>query len=125
MYFLVCIRRQYRIRIRQECGEMLRTYEGADDPVGNYLRYVQDNPVLSFTEHFEQVKTVYLRFKDDLKSEGMTLSDFSSLTPFTVSTFELGLPSGCDLVMDGPFQEPDEYFLRRQREAFGVIGAAC
>ena len=25
MYFLVCIRRQYRIRIRQECGEMLRT----------------------------------------------------------------------------------------------------
>ncbi len=64
------------------------------------------------------MKTVYLRFKDDLRAEGMTLSDFSSLTPFTVSTLELGLPSGCDLVMDGPFQEPDEYFLKRQREAF-------
>ncbi len=98
---------------------MLRTYEGADDPVGNYVRYIQDNPILSFAEHFEQVKTVYLRFKDDLRSEGMTLSDFSSLTPFTVSTLELGLPSGCDLAMDGPFQEPDEFFLTRQLKAFG------
>ena len=98
---------------------MLHTYEGADDPVGNYVRYIRDNPILSFAEHFEQVKTVYLRFKDDLRAEGMTLSDFSSLTLFTVSTLELGLPSGHDLVMDGPFQEPDEYFLRRQDVAFG------
>ena len=72
-------------------------------------------------ESFEQVKTVYLRFKDDLRAEGMTLSDFSSLTPFAVSTLELGLPSGRDLVMDVPFQEPDEYFLRRQIVAFGSI----
>ncbi len=98
---------------------MLRTYEGADDPVGNYVRYIQDNPILSFADHFEQVKTVYLRFKDDLRSEGMSISDFSSLTPFTVSTLELGLPSGRDLVMDGPFQEPDEYFISRQKIAFG------
>ena len=98
---------------------MLRTYERADDSVGNYLRYIRDNPVLSFAEHFEQVKTVYLRFKYDLRAEGMTLSDFSTLTPFTVSTLELGLPSGRDLVMDGPFQEPDEYFLKRQQIAFG------
>ena len=99
---------------------MLRTYEGADDPVGNYVRYIQDNPVLSFAEHFEQVKTVYLRFKDDLRAEGMTLSDFSTLTPFTVSTLELGLPSGRDLVMDGLFQEPDEHFLRRQNVSYGM-----
>ena len=26
---------------------------------------------------------------------------------------------GDDLVMARPFEEPDEYFLRRQREAFG------
>ena len=83
------------------------------------MGYIQDNPVLSFAEHFEQVKTVYLRFKDDLRAEGMTLSDFSILTPFTVSTLELGLPSGRDVVMDGPFQEPDEHFLRRQRVTFG------
>ncbi len=117
---LVGIHRQYKIRVCQECGEMLRTYEGADDTIGNYVRYIQDNPILSFAEHFEQVKTVYLRFKDDLRSEGMTLSDFSFLTPFTVSTLELDLPSGCDLVMDGPFQEPNEFFLRRQRVAFGT-----
>jgi hypothetical protein len=114
---LVGIHRQYKIRVCQECGEMLRTYEGADDPVGNYVRYIHDNPILSFAEHFEQVKTVYLRFKDDLRSEEMT-SDFSSLTPFTVSTLELGLPSGYDLIMDVPFQEPDYYFINRQRRAF-------
>ena len=51
----------------------------------------------------------------------MTLSDFSSLIPFAVSTLELGLPSGRDLVMDGPFQEPDEYFLRRQKASFGSV----
>ncbi len=100
---------------------MLRTYEGADDPVGNYVWYIQDNPLLSFAENFKQVKTVYLRFKDDLMSEGMTLSDFSSLTPFTASTLELGIPSGRDLVMDGPFQEPDEHFLRRHSDAMGSV----
>lgn len=36
-------------------------------------------------------------------SQAVVLSDFSSLTPFTVSTIGLGLPSGCNLVMDGPF----------------------
>lgn len=70
-------------------------------------------------ESFEQLKVVYLRFKDNLKAEGMTLSDFSSLIPFAVSTLELGLPSGRDLVMDRPFQEPDEFFLGRQRVSFG------
>ena len=49
-------------------------------------------------ESFEQLKVVYLRFKDNLKAEGLNLSDFSSLPPFTVSTLELGLPSGHDLV---------------------------
>ncbi len=61
------------------------------------------------------MKAVYLRFKNDLRSEGITLSDFSSLTPFAVSMLELGLPSGCDLVMEGPFQEPDN-FLSEDRE---------
>ena len=49
----------------------------------------------------------------------MTLSDLSCLTPYTVSTLELYLPIKRDLEMDGPFQEPDEYFLRRHKEAFG------
>ncbi len=67
------------------------------------------------------MKTAYLRFKDDLKSEGMTLANFSSPIPFAVSILELGLSSGRDLVMDGLFQEPDEYFLRRQRKAFNTV----
>jgi hypothetical protein len=74
--------------------------------------------VFFLAESFEQLKVFYLRFKDNLKAEGLNLSDFSSLPPFAVSTLELGLPSGRDLVMDGPFQEPDEFFLKRQREAF-------
>ncbi len=97
---------------------MLRTYEGADDSIGGYVRYIQDNPILAIVEHFEQVKTVYLRYKEDLRRDGMTLTDYASLIPFAVSTLYFGLPSGCDLVMDGPFEEPDEYFIRRQIEAF-------
>ncbi len=46
------IHRQYKIRICQECGEMLRTYGDADDPVGNYVCYIQNNPLLSFAERF-------------------------------------------------------------------------
>ena len=70
------------------------------------MRYIQDNPILSFAEHFEQVKTVYLRFKDDLKTEGMTLSDFSSLTPFSVSTLE---PYLCIELITGSQQRDAEF----------------
>jgi hypothetical protein len=115
---LVGIHRQYKVRVCRECGVLLRTYEGAGDSVGSYVRYIQDNPVFAMADYFEQVKTVYLKFKDNLKSENLTFSDFASMIPFAVSTLELSLFSGCDLVMDGPFQEPDEFFLRKQREAF-------
>ncbi len=118
---VVGVHRQYKVRVCQECGEILRTYEGSEDSIGSYVRYIQDNPVIAFAEHFEQVKTVYLRFKEDLRAESMSLSDYAAMIPFAVSTLELGLPSGCDIVMDGPFQKPDECFLRRQREAFGSV----
>ena len=49
----------------------------------------------------------------------MTILDFSRMTPVTVSTFELGLPDNCDLIMDGPFDESDDKFLRRQDVAYG------
>ena len=51
---LVGIHRQYKIRVCWECGEILRTYEGAGGPIGSYVRYIQDNPTLSFAEHFER-----------------------------------------------------------------------
>lgn len=50
--------------------------------------------------------------------DGLSLSDFASMVPFAVSTLEI-LPQNSDLVMSGPFEEPDEYFLRRQKAAFG------
>ncbi len=89
--------------------------------VGNIVRCIQDDLTLSFSDNYGLVKIVNLRFKNCPNSKGMNLSDFSSLTPFAVSTLELGLPSGRDLVMDGPFQEPDEYFLKRQRKAFDAV----
>jgi len=29
------------------------------------------------------------------------------------------MPQNADLVMDGPFAEPDEYFIARQKAAYG------
>lgn len=46
------------------------------------------------------------------------MSGFASVVPFVVSTLEI-LPQNNDLVMSGPFEEPDEFFLRRQAAAFG------
>ena len=42
----------------------------------------------------------------------------SSSVPFAVSTLEF-MPQNADIVVDGPFAEPDEYFLARQKAAFG------
>ena len=39
---------------------------------------------------------------------------------FAVSTLEL--PDNGDLVMDGPFDELDEKYIRRQRIAYGSSG---
>jgi hypothetical protein len=110
--------RQYKIRVCKECGEIIRTYEGDNDSVGSYVRYIQDNPVLCFAHQFDLAYSAYLRYKDDLRAAKLTLSDFASMVPFAVSSLEV-MPQNQDLVMDGPFAEPDEYFLRRQREAFG------
>lgn len=49
----------------------------------------------------------------------LTIVDFSRMCPLALCTLDLGLPMDDDLVMAGPFEDSDEYFLRRQREAFG------
>ena len=61
------------------------------------------------------MNATYLQYKDRLKQKGLTLSDFASMVPFAVSTRQFARKSK-DLVMSGPFEEPDEYFLRRQKE---------
>ena len=32
------------------------------------VKHIRDNPILSFADHFEQEKTINLRFKDDLRA---------------------------------------------------------
>lgn len=44
------------------------------------------------------------------------------MTPFTVSTLEIGHLDNDDLIMDGSFDEPDEKYIRRQRIAYGSSG---
>ena len=72
-----------------------------------------------FAEDFELVRNIFQSFKSRLRDENLTIADFSRMCPLTVCTLDLGLPMDDDLVMANPFEEPDEYFLRRQREAFG------
>ena len=72
-----------------------------------------------FAEDLELVKSVVQSFKSKLREQHLTIVDFSRMCPLTLCTLDLGLPMDEDLVMAGPFEEPDEYFLRRQREAFG------
>ena len=43
------------------------------------------------------------------------------MTPFAVSALEIGHLDN-DLIMDGPFDEPDEKYIRRQRIAYGSSG---
>ena len=111
--------RQYKIRVCRECHRILRTYDGYHDCTGSYIRYIRDDPVVVFAEDFELVKAVFQSFKSRLREEHLTIVDFSRMCPMTLCTLDLGLPMDEDLVMAGPFEEPDEYFLRRQREAFG------
>jgi hypothetical protein len=113
------IHRQYRIRVCKECGEMLRVYDGDHDSHGNYVRYIQDNPVLTFAHHFDEVRTAFLRYKADLRMEGIDIAGFAAMIPQAVSTLEIGLPTNNDILLDGPFDEPDEVFLSRQRNAIG------
>lgn len=113
--------RRYRVRLCKECGEMLRTYDGTDDQSGSIVRYIQDCPVMVFAGDRDRVLSAYLRYKTDLKDERLNILDFALMIPLAVSTLELGLPDNGDLIMDGPFDEPDEKFLQRQQAAYGPV----
>lgn len=110
--------RQYKIRVCQECGELLRTYDGPRDTIGSYIRYIRDSPIVAFAEDIDLVRTVFQRFKSELREKNLTVVDLSRACRLTVCTLDLGLPENKDLIMDGPFDEPDAYFLRRQKAAF-------
>ena len=115
----VAVYRQYKIRVCQECGALLRTYDGVMDTTGSYIRYIRDDPVVVFADDYELVRNVFQRFKSMLYETDRTVVDLSRACPLTVCTFDLGLPTDNDLTMPDAFTEPDEYFLARQRRAFG------
>ncbi len=115
--------RQYKIRVCKECGTPLRTYDGSEDTEGAYVRYIQDNPVVVFKEDIDRARKVLKDFTPRLKEAGLTVSDFAEMSGFAVSTLELPTPKNNDLVMSGPFAEPDEYFLSRQEAAYGETNA--
>ena len=93
-------------------------YEGVHDTIGSYVRYIQDNEVVCFAQHYSVVMTTYLQFKERLKDNKQTLTDFAKSIPFAVSDLEFS-PQNNDLVMSGPFSEPDSKFLSRQARAYG------
>lgn len=76
--------------------------------------------ILVFAEDFDLVRNIFQSFKSRLRDESLTIVDFSRMCPLTLCTLDLGLPLDDDLVMANPFEEPDEYFLRRQKAAFGT-----
>ncbi len=115
--------RQYRIRVCKECGTPLRTYDGSDDTEGSYVRYIRDDPVVVFRENYDRAKEVLDEFMPRFREEGLTATDFAKASNFAVSTLELPTPKNDDLVMSGPFAEPDEYFLDRQNVAYGEMTA--
>ena len=61
--------------------------------------------------------TVCFRFKERLKANSQTLTDFTKSTPFAVSDLQLTKQNN-DLVVSGPFSEPDGFFLRRQAREY-------
>ncbi|MBO7351406.1 MAG: hypothetical protein J6U12_00565 [Candidatus Methanomethylophilaceae archaeon] len=59
----------------------------------------------------------FFRFKERLKANGQTLTDFAKSITFAVSDLQL-IKQNSDLVVSGPFSEPDSFFLRRQARAY-------
>lgn len=108
----------YARRVCRECGKMLRTYNDIADH-RKHRPLHPDCPVMVFAGDWDRVLSAHLRYKTDLRDEGLNILDFVFMTPFAVSTLEIGHLDNDDLIMDGPFDEPDEKYIRRQRIAYG------
>lgn len=118
--------KRYRIRTCRECGALLRTYDGLTDEIGDYVRYIRIEQAFCFTEDYNRVISEFLRFKstfaggshpDSVKSSADATA-FAMASDLAISTEEY-LPSNDDIEVSGPFDEPDSFFLNRQRRAFG------
>ncbi len=157
--------RQYKLRTCKECGSVLRVYQGFSDTEGDYVRYVQDSPIMCFASNASLVRNFFQKYKSSLpavKSEHTSaesihdhqrheyqnhelqntdrnfshntqkqrnressikpsnIIEITRLIPFAASTLELPIQMNNDIILDGPFDEPDEFFLKRQRKAYGT-----
>lgn len=108
--------RQYKIRVCRECGSLLRVYNGFGDRLGDYVRYIVDNPIMCFARNADRVRSFFLHYKASLPEQGMTVADLTRMIPVAVSPLEYREDNG-DIVVPGPFAEPDSFFLERQRRA--------
>jgi hypothetical protein len=113
--------RQYKMRVCEECGAYLRTYDGFSDSKGDYVRYIQDNAIYSFARNRLRAKEFFVRYKDRFREGSFTKADLAAQLPIAVCTLELDVPRNNDPVMEGPFDEPDSFFENRQKKAFGEV----
>ena len=112
--------REHKIRVCNECGSMLRTYDGLGDHDGQIVRYIADHPIVAFRNNADLVRQFFQRYKSKLRSGEVSKLELSRMIPVALCTKELDLErNNRDIVVDGPFSMPDGYYLGRQREAFG------
>lgn len=107
--------RRYRIRVCKECGRFLRTYEGFEDTDGTIVQYIERNYVYALAKNRQEARLDFLKYKDQIRD----VTDLGAFSAVTLSTLELGLSPNEDFLCDGPFDMPDEFYLKRQAAAFG------
>ena len=110
--------KKYMYRKCKECGQLLRTFDGTHDHIGEPVRYIKHVEVKVPAPQFFLVEREYNRLKDQMKEEDMDIAAFAKQISCAVSTLELDLPRNDDVEADGPFDRPDEYYLNKQRKAF-------
>lgn len=107
--------RRYRIRVCKECGRFLRTYEGLKDTDGAIVQYIERNYVYALAKNRQEARLDFLKYKDQIRD----VTDLGAFSAVTISTLELGLSPNEDFLCSGPFDRPDEFYLKRQAAAFG------
>ena len=117
----IAVVRQYRIRVCKECGMPLRTYDGFSDKVGSYVRYIQDSAVVVLAERYSEVTRFLERYRARMHQDGYTMLDFSRDCKYAVCTLDFPGQENRDILMNGPFDEPDPHFRAPVRDMDGTM----
>ena len=81
--------REYRVRRCERCGSLLRVYEGFRDPIGEFARYVSEDPIMVLADQYHLVKDFVQHYKADMMAVGIDILDFSRMIPQAVCTIDL------------------------------------